>query len=60
MSLDLLLALAGVAVAVLVVAAMFLIMPAGVERAPAHVADPVPPDPAVKPVPATEVARVGS
>jgi hypothetical protein len=50
MSVDLLLAIAGIAVTVMVVAGMFLIMPGGVEAAPKHVADPVAPDPVVTPV----------
>ena len=48
MSLDLLLAVAGVLVTVMVVAGMILITPSGVERAPAHVAQD---DPAVEPDP---------
>ena len=49
MSLDLLLALAGVIVTVMVVAGMFLIMPGGTEAAPPHVADPRPEAPAERP-----------
>ena len=51
MSLDLLLAVAGVLVTVMVVAAMFLITPSGVERAPAHVALPDEPATERDPVP---------
>ena len=39
-TLDLLLAIAGIGVTAMVVVAMFLIMPGGVEAAPAHTADP--------------------
>ena len=42
MSLDLLLAIAGVAVTIMVVVAMVLIVPGGVESAPPHRADPLP------------------
>ena len=43
--LELAIAIAGVGITVIVVAAMFLIVPGGVEAAPVHRADPVPPDP---------------
>ena len=43
--LELVLALAGVVVTIMVIVGMVLIVPAGVEAAPAHRADPVPPDP---------------
>lgn len=43
--LELVLAIAGVGITMMVVVGMFLIVPGGVEPAPVHVADPVPPDP---------------
>ena len=43
--LELALAIAGVVITIMVVAGMFLIVPGGVEAAPVHRADPVPPDP---------------
>ena len=52
MSLDLLLAVAGVLVTVMVVAGMFLILPGGVEAAPPHVADPPVDAQATRPAPA--------
>ena len=45
-ALELVLALVGVGVTTMVVVAMVLIVPGGVENAPPHLADPVPPDPA--------------
>jgi hypothetical protein len=56
--LELVLALVGVAVTILVVVGMVLIVPGGLEAAPAHTADPVPPDrPAVVPVPGVAATR---
>ena len=46
MGLELALAVAGVVVTILVIIGMFLIVPGGVEPAPDHRADPVPPEPA--------------
>jgi hypothetical protein len=43
--LELVLALAGVLITIMVVAGMFLIVPGGVEAAPVHRADPVDPVP---------------
>jgi hypothetical protein len=43
--LELALAIVGVGITIMVVAAMVLIVPGGVEAAPVHRADPVPPDP---------------
>ena len=58
MSLDLLLAVAGVAVTIMVVAAMVLIVPGGVEKAPPHRADPLP-EPVVDEAPAQSVGVQG-
>ena len=44
MSLDLLLAIAGVAVTAMVIVGMVLIVPSGVESAPRHLPDPPQPD----------------
>jgi hypothetical protein len=43
--LELAIAIVGVAVTLAVVIGMMLIVPQGIEAAPPHVADPVPPDP---------------
>ena len=52
-ALEIVLAVVGAGVTVMVVVAMFLIVPAGVERAPAHTADPD--EPHVDPIPRESV-----
>ena len=54
--LDVLLAVAGVAITVMVVVAMVLIVPSGVEPAPIHRADP--PEPVGEPDPVGAKAAV--